>query len=81
MLKEPRDYIRSCIEELGEEGLTMQVHEVVEMGHPLKDTKRLIEGLGIDLLIMNSKDDERLAMHGLAYPLAVELRDLPILLL
>lgn len=81
LLKEPRDYIRSCIEELSHQGLTMAIHEVVEMGHHLRDCKRLVERFGVDLIIMNSKDEERLAMHGLAYPLAVELRDTPILLL
>ena len=30
---------------------------------------------------MNTKDDDQLAMHGLAYPLAVELRDIPLLML
>jgi hypothetical protein len=30
---------------------------------------------------MNTKDEDQLAMHGLAYPLAVELRDIPLLML
>ena len=30
---------------------------------------------------MYTKDDEQLAMHGIAYPLAVELRATPLLLL
>ena len=35
----------------------------------------------VSLLVMNTKDDEQLAMHGVAYPLAVELRETPLLLL
>ena len=35
----------------------------------------------IDLLVMNTKDEYQTAMHGLAYPLAVELRSIPLLLL
>ena len=35
----------------------------------------------IDLLVFNTKDDDQLAMHGLAYPLAVEVRGIPILML
>ena len=34
-----------------------------------------------DLLVMNTKDDEQMAMHGLAYPLAIEVRSIPLLLL
>ena len=36
---------------------------------------------GIDLLVMHTKDEDQLAMHGLAYPLAIELRDIPLLLI
>ena len=35
----------------------------------------------VDLLVMNTKDEDQLAMHGLAYPLAVELRQIPLLML
>ena len=31
--------------------------------------------------MLHTKDDEQLAMHGLAYPLCVELREIPLLLL
>jgi len=30
---------------------------------------------------MNTKDEDQLAMHGLAYPLAIEVRSIPLLLL
>jgi hypothetical protein len=30
---------------------------------------------------MNTKDEEQLAMHGMADPRAVELREIPLLLL
>jgi hypothetical protein len=30
---------------------------------------------------MNTKDEDQLAMHGLAYPLAIELRTIPLLML
>jgi CheY-like chemotaxis protein len=35
----------------------------------------------VDLLVMNTKQDDQLAMHGVAYPLCIELRDTPILML
>ena len=30
---------------------------------------------------MNTKDEDQLAMHGLAYSLAIELRAIPLLML
>jgi len=51
------------------------------MGHRLQDYKRLVTEHDVDLLVMNTKDHEQLAMHGVAYPLTVELRDTPLLLL
>jgi hypothetical protein len=32
-------------------------------------------------LVLNTKQEDQLAMHGLAYPLCVELQDSPILML
>ena len=51
------------------------------MGHHLADYKRLITEHNIDLLVLNTKDEDQLAMHGLAYPLVIELRSTPLLLL
>ena len=45
------------------------------------DYKRLIDEHRVDLLVMNTKDEDQLAMHGLSYPLTVELRDTPLLLI
>ncbi|MEM9462356.1 MAG: hypothetical protein AAGF11_49870 [Myxococcota bacterium] len=81
LLKEPHDYITSCRERLEQAGARVTVHEVVTMGHRLGDYKRLVTEHDVDVLVLNTRDDDQLAMHGLAYPLAVELRDLPLLLL
>ena len=80
LLKEPHDYIRSCQRALGR-NQHLQISEVIRLGHQLTDYKELIEEHQIDLLVMNTKDAEQAAMHGLAYPLAVELQELPLLLL
>ena len=34
-----------------------------------------------DLLVMHAKEEDQMAMHGMAHPLAVELRSVPLLLL
>lgn len=81
LLAEPRDYIHSCAAVLSAEGLPLDVEEIVTLGHSLRDYERLVEEHQIDLLVVNTKQDDQLAMHGLAYPLCVQLRDTPILML
>lgn len=81
LLKEPADYIASCRNAADGEGVNITLEEITIMGRRLAEYRRLIEEHNVDLLILNTKDDDQLAMHGLAYPLAVELRDIPILLL
>jgi len=54
---------------------------IITTGHHLAEYKRLVEEHRVDLLVMNTRDDDQMAMHGLAYPLAVELRSIPLLLL
>ena len=81
LLKEPHDYIRSCREALAHSDQHLDVEEIMTLGHRLNDYKRLIEQHAVDLLVMNTKDQDQMAMHGLAYPLAVELREIPLLLL
>jgi hypothetical protein len=82
LLKGPRDYVATCAGALrAEAGVDVVIEPVIEMGHHLAMYKALVRSHDIDLLLMNSKDDDQLAMHGLAYPLAVELRDTPLLML
>ncbi len=81
LLKEPHDYIRSCRDVLQEVAPQLRVEELVTAGHRLSDYKRLVDEHSVSLLVMNTKDADQLAMHGLAYPLAVELRETPLLLL
>lgn len=81
LLKEPLDYIRSCRERIEADRLPVRIEEVVLIGSGLREYTRLIEEHKVDLLVMNTKEDNQLAMHGLAYPLAVELRQIPLLML
>ena len=83
LLKEPREYIESCQAVLSAHSSnnSLEIEPVVTMGHRLSEYERLIEEHRVDLLIMNTKDDEQFAMHGMAYPLAVDLRTIPLLML
>jgi hypothetical protein len=81
LLKGPRDYVESCRRELAEQHLPCEIGEIVIMGRRLGEYHRLINEHRVDLLVINTMDDDQLAMHGLAYPLAVELRQIPLLML
>jgi nucleotide-binding universal stress UspA family protein len=81
LCKEPHDYIRSVREVLAIAVLNLKVDEEVRMGHRIADCKQLVDEHDVDLVVMNTKDDEQLAMHGLAHPIAIELRSVPLLML
>jgi hypothetical protein len=81
LLKEPADYIDSCINILKEHHINITTQSIIRTGHHLNTYRKLIDDHKIDLLVINTKDQDQLAMHGLAYPLAVEMRTTPLLLL
>ena len=81
LLEDPIEYIESCRAGLAREGSQIKVESRVKLGHLLADYRELVEENEIDLLVMYTKDEEQLAMHGIAYPLAVELRSTPLLML
>ena len=81
LLKDPLDYAQSCQQVLKDSEVDVTVEHSVTLGHRLRDHLELIEQHNVDLLVLNTKDDDQLAMHGLAYPLAVELRKTPLLML
>ncbi|MCI5147171.1 MAG: hypothetical protein D3923_16995 [Candidatus Electrothrix sp. AR3] len=81
LLQDHINYIASCQEVLKAQGLSLKIHPIVSFGHHLTEYRQAVESHAVNLLVMNTKDDEQLAMHGLAYPLAVELRQLPLLML
>ena len=81
LLKEPQDYIHGCVEVLRKAGISVTVEHLVVFGHHLSEYKRLIGQHDVDLLVLNTKDEDQLAMHGIAYALAVELRQIPLLML
>lgn len=81
LLKEPRDYIESVRKALSSAGTPITVEAEIRLGNHLSDYRDLVRRHEVDLLVLNTRDDEQLAMHGLAYPIAVELRDIPLLML
>ncbi|MCP5067229.1 MAG: hypothetical protein GY946_11745 [bacterium] len=81
LLKEPRDYADSVSTILDKLPDMPRVTGETRIGHHLSEYARLINEHEVDLLVLNTKDHEQLAMHGLAYPLVIELRHVPTLML
>lgn len=81
LLLGPTDFVESCRQGIDAEGIQIKVESVVQMGHNLSVYKELVESNEVDLVVLHTKDDDQLAMHGLAYPLAVELHQTPMLLI
>ncbi len=81
LLKEPHDFIAQCRGVIEDQGLPLRVEEIVIMGRRIAEYKTLIEERKVDLLVLHTKDEDQLAMHGQAYPLAVEVRGIPLLML
>ena len=81
LLKEPRDYVESCRKALAEVRGDLRTQSLITMGHQLTEYRRFIDEHQIDLLVFHTKDRGQLAMHGLAYSLAVEVREIPLLML
>lgn len=79
--KDAEDFIETCIAELQANGPRLDYHGDVTLGHHLSHYQNLINNHDIELVVINTKEDGQLAMHGIAYSLSVELFDTMILLL
>lgn len=78
---EANQFLEGCIAHLNEHGPNASYRSYVGKGHHLQMYRELIENHEIDLLVLNTKDEDQLAMHGAAYSLSVELLDVPMLLI
>ena len=81
LLKDARDYANSVRVLVDERNLGIEVECVAKVGKHLSDYGDMVKDEQVDLVVMNAKDEDQMAMHGMAYPLAVELLDVPLLLL
>ena len=81
MLGEAKRFIELTAEVLQQQGLSVSVHAEVKMGHRLQSYAELVKDHHIELVVMQTKDEDQVAMHGLSYPLAVELNHTPLLML
>lgn len=81
LLKEPKEFIESVKAAVSKARPQLQVHGIVRLGHRVRDYAQLVSEHEVDLLVIEGKDESQVAMSGLAYSLAVELTNLPILIL
>ncbi|HNO79765.1 MAG TPA: hypothetical protein PKN33_17090 [Phycisphaerae bacterium] len=81
LLQLPTDYIASCIDALQSESINATIKANVRLGHRVTDYHNLIEEHAGDLLVCNTNDPENLAIHPMAYAIALEFRKQPLLLL
>ena len=81
LLKHPTDYIASCQAVLSDIFPGLAVDPIVAYGHKLTDYLSHVQERDINLLVMHGKQKDQLAMHGLSYPLAIELRQIPLLII
>ena len=81
LLKLPKQYINSVVTRMQQEKLPLEIKADVRFGHHLTEFKQCIKDYKVDLFVLNAKEHQQMAMHGLAYPLAVELRQIPLLML
>ena len=81
LLREPSDYIERCQEAFKAAGSEAEVTPIVKLGHRIQQYAELVRQHGVDLLVLDGKDESQSAMSGVSYSLAVELRQTPILIL
>jgi hypothetical protein len=81
LLDRPTDYVESISEVLRDEGIAEHIVPLVTMGHALQDYKRMVDEHEVDLLVLNTKDANQLAMSGMGYAMAIEINDRPLILL
>ena len=81
LLKDPAEYIDTVSAALAEAGVDVRIERLVEFGSRLDKVKEWVQESKADLLVVATKDDDQMAMHGLTYPIAVELRSVPLLMI
>ncbi len=81
LLKDARDFAEAAGTGIVQTDLGIEVKCLAKVGRRLDDYRKQIEEDKVDLLVMYAKEEDQMAMHGMAHPLAVELREIPMLLL
>ena len=80
LMKDPRDYMASVERALQEAGAALEVRSHIGVGHRVADLRDVIAEENIDLVVLPTLEEDRIALHGASYSLAVQLTETPILM-
>lgn len=81
LLAGPVHYAESVQEYIEAHFPNIDIQTHIKFGHLITAYQELLKAQLVDLLVTNTKDDTQLAMHSIGYSLAVEFRQIPVLLL
>jgi nucleotide-binding universal stress UspA family protein len=81
LLHEASDYADDVKTAFEADHPNVQVAKNIRLGHTVKEVLAVAAHEACDLVVLNTKDEDQLAMAGKAYSVAVELIDKPLLLL
>lgn len=80
LLKEPTEYIETVRACLAEHKIDLEVVPHVTMGHRVVDYRGIVEAEEVDIVVVPTLEEDRIALHGVAYSLAVEMVSTPLLM-
>ena len=80
LLREPREWIATARTALAAAGVDLEVAGHVLQGHRVADYRAIVDAHEVDLLVFPTLEEDRIALHGVAYSLAVELVQTPLLM-
>ena len=75
LLKEPHDYIQHVREMLDAQGISANVQAHIQTGHLVSDYRAILEKANPDLVVFPTLSEDRIALDGAAYSLAVNLTE------
>lgn len=77
----PKHYAEAVQQEIQTHQKPITLDSIIAFGHLITNYRDLIAREPVSLLVFTTKDDTQLAMHSLGYSLAVEFRNMPVLLI
>ena len=81
LLKEPREWIETAAAALRAADVRVEVAAHVVQAHRVSDYRDLVTQHDVDLLVFPTLEEDVIALHGVAYSLAVELIETPLLMI
>ena len=81
MYKDAQNFFSVIDQNIKDQNLAIDVQASFRMGHKLRTYVSIANENNVELVVIQGKDQDQIAMHGLSYPLAVELNHLPLLII